>query len=385
MECGLPSEELRSYRRVCDACHKRLNEARARPFIITSARRRKDVEDDLRSYFDTDLVDRAARARAHDLKCLRERQQKLVLRREESDLKKFDTPDLPQVTSGVVDDYRSKLRAIFEKHYLIGGRVDKRQLQEVAYQVACAVIPHSARHTLKSTAPILDLLLARTEGGLLLEDAQKLIGFIAGNYTTLREGLVPRAWVGCEEELGEWALLRVDAVSDGYEDPQGRPGFYMRTDIMSGALAGRVLTAGYAQGVETRVAKKFGVQKKDLELAVPKILVGTVGFGYLCLGFHGHPRARSFAATDTQRRTNRVLVKSRITPESCRYRLKPQLLRSCAECPLGRKPARPFGPFCSQALLEQTLEIHLSDDVKQAIRVEEERQEREWKKRLSST
>jgi len=356
VECGKPSSEISRFRQICDLCVKRLNEARARPYVVTSVKRRKDLLDDINEHFDYDYVNRAILAKKHD-DAKRRKRQKAIAKRKEKEMAKSKTvkPDLPKYSYDAVVEKEQLIYKALTRSYLAGGdKITKKALLAAATAVSDLVVSNNTKVGTSDISHIYDLFVPFMRTGMTIDDVRYMAKFIAGNSSKIKKGLVPDTWNKDTDILSEWALIRIYSSADGFVDHHGRPGFYLGASIHTGSLAGKKLVSGYTCGVESRVAGKFGIPKKDLKKAEPKMLVGMIGFGFLELSYDGTPRVRMFEATTGQKKTNKDLLKGRLDVTKCPYNLKPFKLTTCLECPVGQTP-HGFGyPYCSLGLLTKT-------------------------------
>ena len=340
--CREPAEELAEFRRVCDVCHKRAQEARARPFVLTSAQRKKCDDNEIDDHFDENRLNREAKSAAHDIHKRNERQAQIQKRRINDEMARHEVKvELPDYHINRVLEYRDRVREILIEERVCGARLEGRTLKNVAEYISDAL-------DIPTLGVILDAF-AQYKDGMLYSDMEVLASRFAGNYKTLRKGIPMRFWCP-QDEIDDWCLLEILRVGTDYEDVQGNPGFLLDMHMYTGMLSGRNLAVGYSRGVETKFARKLGVANKDVKKAIPKFLTGMVGYGYVVRGYLGQPRVRMMAATPSHKKDNSRLLNGRIDPGLCPFQFKPAAFISCEECPVGRKITQYNQPRCLTAI-----------------------------------
>ncbi|HDL86494.1 MAG TPA: hypothetical protein ENH11_09260, partial [Candidatus Acetothermia bacterium] len=326
--CGEIAPELSERRRICDVCHKHDNEARARPHIETSVQRRKKEDNAIGDMFNEEWLDRVRRAKRHDTNKRRGRQESIRKWRIKEEMAKINDK-LPKALPYQMDtvlDHHYELSQLLVDNMCSGGTLTQRKLQVVADD-----IHHVIGVKRNMLIQMLEPYAARD---FTRKEMERLARMMAGNYLTMRKGIPPKAWTS-NDELEEWALIKVKDSSSNYSDLQGNPGFMLAVEIFTGALAGTVITAGYSGGVEARFARKLGINLRNVAFFSHKLLVQLEGWAFLCTSSMRQPRPRTLGATSRQRASNKGLVAERFDISKCVHSLKPEVYATFANCPIG--------------------------------------------------
>jgi len=326
--CGSFSPELSDTIKVCEQCHKRVAEARARPYTETNIQKRARVDNEINKNFDFNYISKRREDKKHDDERRVVRQEKIKEERSLVTMAKFKDklPDKPKYQLSTVINLRKYLQEAINDSGYIGSKLDSRKLARLATIVSYeADVPYRL---------VMELLSAYATTTLTQKAVARIVKRVAGNYLRLKEGLMVID-TNKDTPVEEWALLHILGSNSNFIDLQGRQGFNLVMDIYTGSLAGNVITSGYSVGVDRKFAKKLGVKSVDIKYFHPKMLSNMVGWGFLVPWSNGTTKPRSMDSTPTQVEKNRELMAGRIDISKCPNGYKPGTYVSCLDCPLG--------------------------------------------------
>jgi hypothetical protein len=160
--------------------------------------------------------------------------------------------------------------------------------------------------------------------------ARELAWKLAGNLEALRKGLSVPPYYG--QAKTEWVYAEVWRTRLGPEDPAVR--FLVQYAVYTGSPAGLFVKTDYPTGTEYTLARRFGVRKTQLSRVTHRALAGFLTYLKLESRTKGEldsPRVVKAKSSPAQQRANAQLMKERLSPVGCPYRLKPER-PTCLTC-----------------------------------------------------